>query len=195
MNDPRRPAQYPPPVQRWRFSEPPVRPRWFWIAVIAGPLATLALVGAFVAVIALDSQDAPGIIDDAEALEVVSRECELMTSTVVGLPLAGTPSERASKLRAQNAAVEQMLDGIRALDEKVLERDAPLLEWLDDWTLLLQAREEYASAVASGDDASLDIPTDEHGDEITDRMDGAGMLACEVPPALVEPVFADTRGA
>lgn len=184
---------YPPRVQRWRFADPPVRRGWFWAAVALGPLGAVAVVAAFVTMIALDARDSPGIIDDAEVVPVVSKECELMTSTVEGLPLQGTVEERATRLRAQNSAVEQMVAAIRELDDDVLESDLPLLAWLDDWDDLVGAREGYAEALERGRRVRLDLPTDDTGEVIVTRMNGAGLLTCEVPDALVEPVFADSR--
>ena len=184
---------YPPRVQRWRFADPPIQRGWFWAAVVAGPVGALALVATFAAMIALDARDSPGIIDDSEVMPVVTEECELMTSTVEGLPLQGTPEERAQRLRDQNTAVEQMVAAIRELDDDVLESDLPLLAWLDDWDDLVDVREAYAEAVASGRQVRLDLPTDDTGEEIVERMNGAGLLTCEVPDALVEPVFADSR--
>ncbi len=184
---------YPPRVQRWRFAEPPVRRGWFWAAVALGPLGVVALVGAFVSMIVLDARDSPGVIDDAEVVPVVAEECELMTSTVEGLPLQGTPPERAQRVRDQNEAVEQMVAAIRDLGDDLLTNDSPLLAWLEDWESLVDVRETYAEAVAEGRSPRLDLPTDDAGDEIIERMNGAGLLTCEVPEALVEPVFADTR--
>lgn len=162
------------------------------MAVVTGPLATLVLLGAFVSTIVVESRDAPGLLDDTEVVQVVGEECELMTSTVEGLTLSGPPADRARTLRDQNEAVRQMLQEIRALDD-LADRDQPLQAWLEDWDRLVEAREAYAEEVAGGREIDLSVPRDDDGNEITERMDGAGLLVCEVPEALVTPEFGDSR--
>ena len=192
VNQPPR-APYPPPVQRWRFAEPPVKRRWFWVAVVVGPVATLVMVVAFGAMIALDSRDAPGLIDDPEVMSVVDTECRSMTSTVEGLPLEGDPGAQARRVIDQNTAVEQMVEAVRDLGDDVLARDLPTAQWLEDWERLVAARATFARDLATENRAALDVPRVD-GQRITDRMDEATLLLeCVVPEELVEPVFADSR--
>lgn len=187
------PVTYPPPVQRWRFAEPPVKRRWFWVAVIAGPVATVAMVVAFGAMIALDARDAPGLIDDPEVMSVVDTECRSMTSTVEGLPLEGDPGAQARRVLDQNSAVEQMVEAVRDLGEDVLSRDLPTAQWLEDWERLVEARAMFARDLATENRAALEVPRID-GQRITERMDEATLLIeCVVPEELTEPVFADSR--
>lgn len=187
------PVTYPPPVQRWRFAEPPVRRRWFWVAVVGGPAAVLAMVVAFGAMVVLEVGDSPGLIDDPEVMSAVDDECRSMTSTVEGLPLAGGPGEQARRIIDQNDAVEQMVEAIRELGSDVLARDRPTQEWLADWDRLVEARATFARDLATETRATLDVPRVD-GQSITDRMDEATLLIeCVVPEELTEPVFADSR--
>lgn len=187
------PVTYPPPVQRWRFAEPPVRRRWFWVAVVVGPLATVTMVVAFGATVALDARDAPGLIDDPEVMSVVDAECRSMTSTVEGLPLEGDQRAQSRRILDQNSAVEQMVEAVRELGQDVLDRDRPTVQWLEDWERLLEARATFARDLATENRAALDVPRVD-GQRITERMDEAALLMeCVVPEELTEPVFADSR--
>lgn len=193
MKPPPGTPDYPPRVQRWRFADPPVQRRWFWAAVVAGPLAVLLTVTAFVGLVVLDQRDSPGLIDDLEVSELVTEECETMTTAVEGLPLVGGPQERAATVRSQTLAVVQMVERIRSGAGEIDAADRPLDDWLDDWDALIGARTTFAAEVAAGDDTEIEVPLDDDGEEITVRMNRAAMLVCEVPDALLEPEFADSR--
>ena len=139
--------------------------------------------------ISVESSGAPGLIDNAALISVIERECRQMTTSVESLPIHGTPRRQAQTIARQNVAVEDMIDDIRSVGRDVLASDPPTDEWLADWGRLVQAREAYADEILDGSLPDLEIPTDDHGDEIYLRMDDVFFTesTCEVPEVLLNP--------
>lgn len=191
MNESGSPGRY-PPDEIWRFPAPPLSRGWLWLGLCIS-LVSLVIIAIAVAVAApLESRDMPGIIDDDHVIEVARRECRLMTSTVEGLPLDGTPQERLAALDDQNVAVLLMVEHIRRLDLAERAADRPVNAWLADWERLVMARTDYLGTVHTGDSPDFTVPKARDGAPITDRMEAAGSSVCKVPRVLLEP---DTAGA
>jgi hypothetical protein len=184
-----------PPDSYWRFPPPPVSRAWLFAAIAAGILCLLAF-GAGATYLALGAgRDIPGFIDNQRVLDLASRECRLMTSTVEGLPFDGTPSERLDALDDQSAAVTRMVVHIRSVGRKTVKSDRPLDSWLADWEALVASRQAYLGKQRSGVNADFRLPRTPNGDPITERMNVAGEDICTVPGVLLHPDLAGARGA
>jgi hypothetical protein len=177
---------YPPRRDTWQFPPPPVRTRWKWLAVLAGLLGLVAAGGLLTVAIVLGNDDLPGVIDDPRLTDTVALQCGLMVRTVESMPADGSPERRAAIIKDQNRAVEQMVEAIREDRSDEIRDDRPAEQWLRDWTRLVDARSTYARQLLRDPNASLEVPVDEDGDEIVERMDDVwlGSPACEVPDVL-----------
>lgn len=178
-----------PPQQTWRFPPPPLARRWVWLAWIATVLGAAALAAGVTLAVVAGNRDAPGLIDDPKVLARIEASCSLMTSTVEAQPSGRTPRERSLIVTDQNAAVDEMIDRIEALDSDVRAGDRPLEAWLDDWRALTDARDSYAALVArGGPEREVVVPFDERGRPITERMEDALLDdVCPVPEVLIDP--------
>jgi hypothetical protein len=155
---------------------------------IASGVASLLVMGTAVAVIAeLGNDDYPGIIDDDHVVDVARHECRLMTSTVEGMPIDGTPEERLAALSDQNLAVLTMVENIRRIDATERAADRPVDAWLADWEALVRARADYLTRVRRGGSTAFRVPRSADGSPITERMELAGSDVCDVPDVLLEP--------
>lgn len=181
--------EYPPRQDTWQFPPPQVSTRWKWLAVAAGTVGLLAAATLLTVTIVLGSKDFPGVIDDEDLTDTVASECALMTLTVRSMPLGGTPEQRAETILDQNRAVEEMVRTIRSERAAEIRDDRPAEQWLRDWERLVDARRGYARELLRDPNASLELPLDADGDEITERMDDVwiGDPACEVPDELSSP--------
>jgi hypothetical protein len=182
-----------PPDTIWRFAPPPVSRLWLVAAIVGGVLGLFAVGGAFTYMAANFQRDIPGFIDDRRVLEVAVRECKLMTSTVKGFPVDGSPDDRLDALRDQNSAVTKMVDRIRKLSAKVRESDQPLDQWLDDWEALVSGRERYVGQQRRGVDSTFRVPRSPDGEPINQRMNMAGEDVCAVPDVLLKPHLAGAQ--
>jgi hypothetical protein len=188
---------YPPAQDAWRFPPPPVSRRWRWAAITATVVGVVAVPTLLTIAIILGNKGAPGLIDSDKVVDVITRECDQMTSTINGLPIRGTARAQAETIAQQNLAIERMVNDIRALGGAALADDPPAERWLTDWERLVDARERYARGLLAGIQHSLDIPTDEDGHDIYVRMDEVflGDSGCEVPAALLNPYPEDVSDA
>lgn len=189
MFDSRGLPDYPPQHNAWEFPPPPVSPRWKWAAIAAMVFGLVAGTTMLVVAVSVGSSGAPGLIDNAELISVIEQECDEMTTTVESLPIQGSPRRQAQSIAAQNVAVEDMVDDIRSVGGDLLAGDPPTDEWLADWGRLVDAREAYADEILDGTMPDLQIPTDDHGDDIYLRMDDVFFTdsTCEVPAVLLNP--------
>ncbi|MET0468936.1 MAG: hypothetical protein ABWZ87_09350 [Aeromicrobium sp.] len=186
MFEPPGSPEYPPRHDTWQFPPPPVPTRWKWVAVLAGLLGLVASGAMLTFVIVVGNEDFPGVIDDEKLTDTVAETCRLMTRTVASMPPVGTPEGRAATVADQNRAVEQMVRSIRSQRAAEIRDDRPAELWLRDWDRLIEARNDYARALLRDPNASLELPVDADGHDITERMDDVwvGDSACRVPEAL-----------
>ena len=189
MFDSRGLPNYPPQVNAWEFPPPPVSPRWKWAAIAAmvlGLIGGSTLVGVAISV---GSSGTPGLIDNTALISVIERECAEMTFEVEAMPLTGSAEVQAATIAQQNEVVGLMVARIRDVDPDLITNDPPAEEWLADWGRLVQAREVLAERIREGESPRLEIPTDDHGDDIDLRMNDVFFIesTCEVPQVLLEP--------
>lgn len=186
---------YPPPHDTWRFPPPEVPTRWKWIAVAVGVLALVVAVAMVATIVTHVEEDPAGFIDDQGLIKTVRSECELMNRTVDALPLTGGTQRQAATIADQDRAVEVMVRSIRAERAAEIRQDRPAEQWLRDWQRLVDARELYARQLLRNPRASLAVPLDDRGIEITVRMRDVwlGESECEVPSVLSFP-YVDLSG-
>lgn len=147
-------------------------------AVIGSGLLTLAGFGLY----AYNHSERPGAIDDPVVMDTAADACRTMTRAVE------SSADRATVdvVRAQSAAVQNMITMIRALGPDRLEGDEPVQTWLSDWETLADARDRYAAGLAAGGSAEFVMPT-RNGRTIDSRIDDvssrSGMF-CRVPSQL-----------
>lgn len=191
MPDPSDERPYPPETS-WRFPPPPVSRIWLFAAILGGLVGLLAAGAAF-AFLGLNAErDIPGFIDDQRVMKVAKKECRLMTSTVEGMSVEGTPEQRLAALSDQNKAVTIMVDRIRAVSSDVRDEDQPVDSWLEDWEILVADREAWLDDQRGGSTARFRVPRDPDGQPINERMDAAAEEVCTVPKLLLEPSLAGT---
>jgi hypothetical protein len=193
VNESRGLPAYPPARNAWEFPPPPISRRWKWIAAAVSLLSVVTAIGLASVAFTIGGKDIPGMIDDDRVLSVISRECDIMTSTVISMPVAGSPEQQAAIIADQDAAVEHMLTAIRSVDAGIRHDDRPTDDWLADWDRLIGAREHYAELVRDGYEPDLEIPRDPSGNGIYQRMNRVWYTdaACIVPFELLTPYPAD----
>ncbi|MBC7633340.1 hypothetical protein [Aeromicrobium sp.] len=183
---------YPPARNAWDYPPPPVSHGWKWVAIAAAVLSLLAAVALASTAYIAGTHDNPGLIQDQRMLDVIGRECLIMTATVDSMPVFGPPRQQAAILEDQDAAVLTMVEAIRKARDRTGSDDRPITQWLNDWERLVGARETLAEALQTSPTSNLYIPADESGNPIDERMNDALILSeCVVPHALVDPYIAE----
>jgi len=174
---------YPPSHNTWEFPPPEVSSGWKWLAVLAGVVGLLVASALIAMLVVLTDQDFPGLIEDEDLTDTIASQCTLMTSTIESLPLTGSAPQQAATISDQNRAVSLMVQSIRRAHPQQIRADKPTEQWLRDWERLIDAREAYARELLRDPGASLEVPRDADGNDLTERMDGVwlGEPACEVP--------------
>ncbi|SES47982.1 hypothetical protein SAMN05216199_0015 [Pedococcus cremeus] len=165
------------------------RGRWqHWVAATS-VVAALALVA--VTLLGLwrwANHDRAEVVDQPVVVYTSNAACTMMRQTVHRLmpPSDATVQQRVKAIRAQNDAVELMLQQIRRVGLERVNNDLPMPAWLGDWESLVNAREAYAAALAkrASRPLSLKVPLDEEGQSIVSRMNDVG-LDCSVPAELL----------
>ncbi|TQJ48897.1 hypothetical protein FBY26_0563 [Phycicoccus sp. SLBN-51] len=165
------------------------RGRWqHWVAATS-VLAALAVVA--VTLLGLwryANHDRAEVVDQPVVVYTSNAACTMMRQTVHRLVPASdaTVQQRVRAIRAQNEAVELMLQQIRRVGLDRVNNDLPMPAWLSDWESLVKAREAYAAALAkrAARPLSLKVPLDEEGQSIVSRMNDVG-LDCSVPAELL----------
>ena len=180
---------YPPPRNTWEFPPPEVSRAWKWIAVLVGIGGLLAAGTLTTLLVVFATDDFAGFIEDEDLTDTISSQCVLMTLTVESLPITGSTPQQAAAITDQNRAVEIMVQAIRSAHPTKIREDDPAEQWLRDWERLVDARATYAEELLRDPGASLSVPTDADGNDITDRMDDVwlGESVCEVPDVLASP--------
>lgn len=186
---PPEPTPYPPRAV-WSFPPPPVARRWFWLSVVTAALSSLIGLALIVTVVVLETDDAPGLIENRVLLDTIDDECGAMTVQVEDLASGGGADDLAVTIRDQNDVVSDMVAAIRLLPRHVISEDSPTEAWLRDWIRLATARESYALTLEeSGEQASpFEVPVDADDLPIFYRMEDALLEdVCRVPDVLIDP--------
>lgn len=179
-----------PPRGVWSFPPPPVGKSWFWISIVSAVVGSLLGLSLIVTAAVLESNDAPGLIEDPVLLDTIYDACDVMTVVVEDLDFGSQPEDLATTIREQNTAVTEMVESIRQLPGEVISADSPTEAWLRDWIRLATAREAYARTLEEYGDRTgpFNVPVDADELPIYYRMEDALLEdVCRVPDALIDP--------
>lgn len=152
--------------------------------VIAGVAAALALAGvAYIAllVVAFKDHDPLEFIGKDEFLSAVEPACKDLDALTDELHAPLTP-DQLSQIVVAGRAIPTALE---RFTQKELDDDYPTQDWGNDWTTLMDAVEQYATALAGNKDAVYETPETPDKFSIVGRMDIAN-ADCEVPEAIVD---------
>ena len=161
------------------------RRRWPWVLGGLGVVLVLGFVGIFgYGLWIYANHDRLELIDDPEVIDVILPACQTMTTAVNSAAVStDAPAEdRVAALRQQDLAVEAFIASVHSVGRDRIANDRPTQAWLDDWQLLVDAREVYADGLKSGGQEGWTVPTAD-GAPVTTRMNTVGM--CAVPAELI----------
>lgn len=164
-----------------------MRRRWFWLALGLSLGGFIVTAVGLIALIVVGSSDRKDSIENPNILRVAKSECANLRATMNHFPIKGSPDEQADAINAQNQAINQLVQKVRALDPSLLRADEPALAWTNDWESLIKARSEYADSLRMRSPAAMTQPTDGHGHSIIDRMNYASSSDCRIPKSLFDP--------
>jgi hypothetical protein len=89
----------------------------------------------------------------------------------LGLPTAvESPAERADMVIEENGILTAMVDDLAALDRPTGEQGEWVSEWLEDWRVHIQDRQDWADDLLVGDDHPF-VETDRSGEQISNVID------------------------
>jgi hypothetical protein len=165
------------------------RGRWqHWVAALSVILALAVVAVTLLALWRYANHDRIEVVDQPVVVYTSNAACTVMRQTVHRLapPSEATVQQRVKAIRAQNDAVELMVQQIRRIGREQVDNDLPMPVWLSDWESLVRARERYAAALAkrASGPLSLKVPHDGEGQSIVTRMNDVG-LDCSVPAELL----------
>jgi len=159
---------------------------WAAVTSVIGGLAIVAVT--LLGLWRYANHDRVEVVDQPVVVNTSNAACTVMRQTVHRLvpPSDATLQQRVTVIRAQNDAVELMVQQIRRVGLDRVNNDLPMPAWLSDWESLVRAREEYAAELAKRAPGalSLKVPLDEEGQSIVSRMNDVG-LDCSVPAELL----------
>lgn len=165
------------------------RGRWqHWVAATSVVVALAVVAVTLLGLWRYANHDRVEVVDQPTVVYTSNAACTLMRQTVHRLvpPSEATVQQRVKAIRAQNDAVELMVQQIRRVGLDQVNNDLPMPAWLSDWESLVRARESYAAALArrASGALSLKVPLDDEGQSIVSRMNDVG-LDCSVPAELL----------
>ncbi|WP_459984669.1 hypothetical protein [Nocardioides sp. AN3] len=156
---------------------------------VVGILIVGGLVGVGVILHRYTSADHLGVLDDPAVINVADPACEQMARSVrdAAPAAAASPTDVATAIRVQDAAITMMVAKIRAVGSDRLQNDQPATAWLADWERLVGLREAFADELAAGGHPTLVVPQVD-GARVTIRMDEVGLSeGCAVADELAHP--------
>ncbi|GAA3530587.1 hypothetical protein GCM10022234_29750 [Aeromicrobium panaciterrae] len=176
--------QAPPPAH---YNKPPRMPNsssHTLVWMIAGAAAAIALAGiAYIALVAFAFKDHDPfeLIDKPEFLSAVEPACKDLDALTDEMHAPLTP-DQLNRIVAGGRAIPAALE---PFTRKQLDDDYPTEDWGNDWTTLMDAVEQYATALASNKDAVYETPETPDKFSIVGRMDVANER-CAVPEVIVD---------
>jgi hypothetical protein len=132
--------------------------------------------------------DDPTVIENPDVARVANAACAALRDEATSLGVATTApiQQRVGAINAQNDAVTELVNRInRLVSATELQRDQPAASWLEDWQRLVQVRDDYARALASGHPRPMAMPVID-GQTLQQRLNDVG-LNCRVPLVLLAP--------
>lgn len=160
---------------------------WGRIAAIA-VLLGIALLWMFA--FAQDARRTPGTLDDPAFAEAAQEICLATGVALARLPPAfeaESAAERAGMIDRADDELSTMVADLRGI-APTAERDGRMVrEWLDDWTVYLGDRSDYAARLREDEGARFYV-SEKNEDQITEPIDRFAqvnrMEACATPQDL-----------
>lgn len=157
---------------------------------VAAIVVLLGIALLWIFALAQDARRAPGTLDDPAFAERAQELCLATGVTLAGLPPAfeaGSAAERAQMIDRADEALSAMVADLRAIAPPA-ERDGRMVgEWLDDWTVYLGDRSDYASRLREDEGARFYVSA-KNEDQITEPIDRFAQInrmeACATPQDL-----------
>jgi len=167
--------------------EPETPGRRFRVGTALAFVVVAATIGMWAYLFLIADPGVPDQLDDDTFPTEAQAICSDAVDRIDGLPAAAdaaTPEERAVAVAEANEILTVMVADLRAI-APTDGQDARLTRlWLEDWDTYLTDREEFAEALAAGEDAELLITARGTG-QITVTLDHFAMvndmLACSTP--------------
>jgi hypothetical protein len=147
------------------------------LLVFMGVMGALWAIGPIV----FAGRDDPTAIDSKRVRTAVEESCTELRNDLSALPAGTAAPERAE---AENRAVEQFLDRVRAVGPEALADDEPVGRWLADWEQIVAARRQ---AVREGKRFAAPVVDNAPINVRMYALIRSGLRQCDVPPALLAP--------
>lgn len=155
----------------------------FAVVVVAGT------VGMWAYLFLIADPNVPDQLDDETFPTEGQAVCESAAALIDGLPPAreaNTPQERAPTVAEANGILTEMVADLRAIAPTDGTDARVTALWLSDWDDYIGDREDYAEALADGEEAELLVTARaESGTQITETIDHFAeinnMEDCAVP--------------
>ncbi len=128
--------------------------------VIAGAMLFVAAWTVAIVYSVMAGGRSPERLTNADA-RTVAHSCQDARRTLVGipqLPSHPTPSQVAARVEHEDAALSAMVSRLRGLHPKQDTPATALSRWLDDWTALIRARQNFAKALRTDPNARFVEP-------------------------------------
>lgn len=175
------------PQLRWRFPPPAVPRRWLSWAIGAGVMFAVIASSLTAAVFIATASGTPGYIDDESVLAVVENSCDRLHEEIESIDVPETPRGQLQRIALENRALQKMVDTLGRIDPQTAAADPPTQAWVGDWQSLLSLRQALLTELRDGGRTTINLPRDDDGNLVIDRMDAAAAAAgCTVPGELVD---------
>ena len=171
-------------------GDPPGRRRLSVAAVVQIAIGLAVLVGwaaIYVWTVTGDRSDPPDRLQDPAFAAAAEPICAATRTEIeaLGLPTeVSSPAERAAMVGEENALLLAMLDDIESLPGPAGEDADWIRQWLQDWRLHVQDRQDWADDLAAGDD-HLFVESARAGEQVSKVVDNFAevndMPSCATP--------------
>lgn len=134
-----------------------------------------------------DRSDPPDRLDDPAFAAAAEPICAATLAEIEGLGLpteVSSPAERAAFVAEENDLLLAMLDDIEALPSPSGDDGVWVEQWLEDWRLHVQDRQDWADDLEAGDD-HLFVESARAGEQVSKVVDNFAevndMPSCATP--------------
>jgi hypothetical protein len=177
-------------VRDAREPDPPARRRLSLAAGVQIAIALAVIAGwaaIYVWTVTGDRSDPPDRLDDPAFAAAAEPICAATRADIddLGLPTeVSSPAERAAMVAAENDLLLAMLDDVEALPRPAGDDADWIGQWLGDWRLHVQDRQDWADDLAAGDD-HLFVESARAGEQVSKVVDNFAevndMPSCATP--------------
>lgn len=120
-----------------------------------------------------DAYDPPDRLDDPAFAAAAEPICAATLDDIDGLGLptsVESPQERAEMVDEENVMLRAMVDDLSDLDRPGGDQGVWVTQWLDDWRIHIQDRQDWADDLRVGDDHAF-RESDRGGGQISKTID------------------------